>query len=67
MKILDCTPVMTKTFLARIVESILKDEFVKKGDEERLREQIGQNLGELANEDRIINAIRELEVHRAMI
>lgn len=31
MKILDCIPAMTKTFLVRIVESFLKDEFVKKG------------------------------------
>lgn len=52
MKIMDCLPVMTKMYLVRIVDSILKDD-IPRGDDARLREQINQNLKELSSPERI--------------
>ncbi len=39
MKVEDCLPYMSKMYLGRIIDSILK-EGVPKGDENRLREQM---------------------------
>lgn len=56
MKIADCLPVMTTIYMARVVDSIIK-EGIPRGDEERLREQIRQNIKELAEDDRIAKAL----------
>ena len=52
MKIADCLPKMSKMYLKRTIDSILKDD-ITKGNEERLREQISQNEEELFSEERI--------------
>ena len=64
MKIADCLPLMTRLYLSRTVDSILKDE-VPRGDEERLREQIRQNGKELADSTRVQEALREETLIRA--
>jgi len=47
---------MTQFYLSRTVDSIIKDD-VPRGDESRLREQIRQNAGELADETRIADVL----------
>lgn len=64
MKIADCLPVMSKAFLSRTVSSILKED-VPRGDEDRLREQIRQNVRELADAERIKDALRVESLERA--
>ena len=63
MKIDDCALLMTKIFLSRIVDSIIK-ETIPRGDEDRLRQQIAQNRAGLASEDRIREALSEIAVNR---
>ena len=63
MKIVDCLPLMSKQYLTRVVDSILKDD-VPRGDEDRLREQIRQNATELADRNRILEALRDHTLHR---
>lgn len=63
MKIADCLPVMTTIYLTRVVDSIIK-EGVPRGDEERLREQIRQNVKELAGDDRISKALHLADMTR---
>jgi len=60
MQIFDCTRLMSKMYLSRIVDSIIKED-IPRNDAERLREQINQNADELANEERISGA---LNLHR---
>ncbi len=57
MKIVDCLPSMSKSFLSRTVASILKED-VPRGDEDRLREQIRQNMRELSSPSRIEEVLR---------
>ncbi len=52
MRIEDCLPLMTKSYLARVVDSIVADS-LPRGDEERLREQVRQNHRELADPARL--------------
>lgn len=56
MRVQDCISKMSKMYLARIVDSIIK-EAIPKGDEERMREQINQNKEELINPARIEKAL----------
>jgi hypothetical protein len=56
MRIADCLPAMSKTYLQRIVTAIVKDDFPK-GDEARMREQVASNGKELASPDRIRQAL----------
>lgn len=60
MRIQDCLPLMSKMYLNRIVDSFIKED-LPKGNEDRLREQIQQNLEELASEERIKAS---LELHK---
>ncbi|TVR74446.1 MAG: hypothetical protein EA408_02740 [Marinilabiliales bacterium] len=64
MKVEDCLPYMSKMYLGRIIDSILK-EGVPKGDEKRLREQIIQNKNELESEERINSSLNLRHVNRA--
>lgn len=64
MKVEDCLPYMSKLYLGRIVDSILK-EGVPKGDENRLREQILQNKNELESKERVNSALDLRHMNRA--
>lgn len=56
MKIHDCVKQMSKLYLSRIVDSFIREDFPRH-DEERLREQILQNAGDLADERRIADKL----------
>jgi len=47
---------MTKNYLSRVVDSFVR-EGVPKGDEDRLREQVRQNIAELASSERVGKAL----------
>jgi len=64
MKVEDCLPYMSKMYLGRIVDSILK-EGIPKGNEDRLREQIVQNKSELESKQRINTALDLRQMNRA--
>lgn len=64
MKVEDCLPYMSKMYLGRIIDSILK-EGIPKGDADRLREQIVQNKSELENKERISSALDLRHMNRA--
>ena len=63
MKIADCLPLMTKQYLTRVVDSILKNE-LPRGDEDSLREKVRQNVKELADPERIRETLRDATLHR---
>ena len=64
MNVEDCLSHMSKMYLSRTVDSILK-EGVPKGEEKRLREQIVQNKKELESEERINQALDLRQMNRA--
>jgi hypothetical protein len=69
MKIADCLPAMSQMYLSRTVDSLLKDD-VPRGDEDRLREQIRQNVNELVDHGRIVDRLHEETLtrnHRILI
>ena len=53
MLIEDCIAKMSKLYLKRITNSIVKEQISKNADEDRLREHIRQNIDNLSNRERI--------------
>lgn len=64
MHVIDCLPLMTKMYLTRVVDSLLKVE-IPRGDEDKLRKQIGENIDELADRDRIRTALNLSDLTRS--
>jgi len=57
MLIFDCVSKMTKFYLKRITNSIVKEQVAKNADEERLREHILQNIDYLSDPNRIAEVL----------
>lgn len=55
MLIKDCISKMTKLYLKRITDSIVKEQISRNADENRLREHIRQNIDSLSDNNRIAN------------
>jgi hypothetical protein len=55
MRFADCLPVMSKTFLQRVLSSIIKDPVPK--DDDRMRTLISDYARELASSERIAQAL----------
>jgi hypothetical protein len=63
MRIADCVSQMSKLYLSRTVDSIIKED-VPRDDEQRLREQVNQNSGELASVERLTHALNLRQMRR---
>ncbi len=58
MQIVDCLSYMTKSYLGRVVDSIVK-ESLPRGDEERMADLIRNSIKELGDKTRIAEEIRQ--------
>ena len=65
MQIVDCISKMSKFYLKRITNSIVKEQVSKNADEEKLRDHISQNLDYLSNVNRIIETLSLREFNRS--
>jgi hypothetical protein len=59
-RIEDCLPLMSKMYIARILNSFLKQEFPRQ-DEDRMRSHIQQNRQELADRDHVTTRLQKLQ------
>ncbi len=65
MQIVDCISKMSKFYLKRITNSIVKEQVSKNADENKLRDHISQNLDYLSNVNRIIETLSLREFVRS--
>ncbi|MDP8227735.1 MAG: hypothetical protein P9L89_08870, partial [Candidatus Celaenobacter polaris] len=66
MQIVDCISKMSKFYLKRITNSIVKEQVSKNADENKLRNHISQNLDYLSNVNRIIETLSLRELNRSI-
>lgn len=65
MQIVDCTSKMTKFYLQRIANSIVKEQISKNADRERLKEHIDQNVDSLSDSELIIKKLSFKKMSRS--